>query len=307
MQDPGTLISFELPEEHLMRFLTEKWGAAVAQAPETAERVAESRRDTEERVWASFRQSEGILRDTYHLYPGYCDVPEDGGSETDVRNIAFFNDRLLLPERGGGTATSGAPETPPHWLFILSTADCDIQAVFEGETGFVDVVASKLVETRAAGRHPILIGPKAFVVELTRRMPTADGIDVLSQCPFTQFMSLLLSAEYAFYWNVVSHSLLIRLYNQLPIFMFDRGHLIRTAPAIHDRIVAWYYQGWEPLIRDHREPLTLETVAGWTDDYRREAARLVQRFRRAPSPDDMIARLMDATQMPEMDLKVSSR
>src|SRR5256885_10645579 len=31
-------------------------------------------------------------------------------------------------------------------------------------------------ETLAAGRHPILIGPRAFVDQLVLRMPTAEGI-----------------------------------------------------------------------------------------------------------------------------------
>jgi tetratricopeptide (TPR) repeat protein len=284
-RDPRTLISFEVPMEHAMKVVAQKYGAAVAEDPATVEKVANSRRAAEEHVWASLTASERIFRNTYHLYPSYCDVAGDDRAPTDARNIAFFNDRLVRPSTpvAGGT---------PHWLFILASTDCDIQTFFEGETGFTDIVASKLVETLAAGRHPVLIGPRAFIDKLIERMPTAEGIDILSQCPFTQFYSLLLSAEHAFYWNVVSHSLLIRLYNRLPIVLFDRGHLLRTAPAVRDRIVAWYYQGWEPTLRDHRTPLSLGTVEGWAAEYRREAARLVDRFRRAPSPDHMIADLM---------------
>jgi hypothetical protein len=123
-------------------------------------------------------------------------------------------------------------------------------------------------------------------------MPTAEGIDILSFTPFTRFMSLLLSAEHVFYWNAVSHSLLIRLFNGLPIVQFDRGHLLRLVPAIHGRIMSWYYQGWEPAIRDHREPLTLETVESWAAEYREQAGRLMERFRRAPNPEEMIADLL---------------
>jgi Flp pilus assembly protein TadD len=283
--DPRTLISFELPIEHALRLVAQKYGSAVANDPETITKVVTSRRVAEERTWAAYMESERILRDKYHLYPSFCDVAEHDRAETDARNISFFNDRLLRPApapEGAGT---------PHWLFILATTDCDIQSTFEGEA-FFDIVASKLVETLAAARHPILIGPKAFVDALVPRMPTAEGIDILSHCPFAQFMSLLLSAEHAFYWNVLSHSLLIRLYNRLPIVAFDRGHLVRSAPAIYDRIVGWYYQGAEPPLRDDREPLTLETVEGWATDYRQQADRLVERYRRAPSPEQVIANLM---------------
>ena len=277
--DPRALIRFEVAGEHIKDL------AAAANNPGAIEGLMKSRRAAEERTWASFAQSERILSDTWHLYPSYADVADADRAETDARNIAFFNDQLLRPPR---TTTP----TRPHWLFILATPDCEIQALREGETAFADIVAAKLIETLAAGRHPVLIGPRPFVDHLRSRMPTAEGIDILSHAPFTRFYSLLLSAEHTFYWNVVSHSLLIRMYNQLPIVQYDRGHLVRTAPAIYDRIVGWYYQGFEPPLRNHREPLTLDTVERWAGGYRQHAAGLVERYRRAPSPDDMVADLM---------------
>jgi Flp pilus assembly protein TadD len=282
-QDPRSLIRIDIPTAH-------------SRLP--IEQLAIAKRTAEERMWAGFAASEQILRDTYHLYPSYCDVVAEV-AEADTRNIAFFNDRLVRPTP---TTREGAK---PHWMFILGGPDCDIQALFEGDA-FVDIMASKLLETRAAGRHPILIAPNEFIDKLMPRMPTAEGIDILSYIPFTRFMSLLLSAEHVFYWNAVSHSLLMRLFNGLPIVQFDRGHLLRIAPAIHDRIVEWYYQGWEPPIRDHREPLTLETVESWAADYRQQAARLVERFRQAPSPEEMLADLMRRPMTPGLKANVGS-
>jgi tetratricopeptide (TPR) repeat protein len=273
-QDPRTLLRIDIPTDHPRL---------------TVEQLTEVKRPDEERMWAGYAQAERILRDTYHLYPSYCDVAEDDVAETDARNISFFNDRLVRPTP---TTREGTDTPQPHWLFILTGADCGVQMLFEGEIGFADIVASKLVETLAAARHPILIGPSQFVEKLVARMPTAEGIDILSQCPFNQFYSLLLSAEHAFYWNSVSHSLLIRQFNQLPVVLFDRGHLVRNAQGIYDRVVDWYHQGWAPALRDHREPLTLETVEGWVGEYREQAARLVERYRRAPSPKEMIEKLM---------------
>jgi tetratricopeptide (TPR) repeat protein len=291
--DPRTLIRFEVSREHARRL------AAVANLPREVEAVMKARRDAEERGWTAFDRSERILRDTYHLYPSYCDVGEGDGLETDARNVAFFNDRLLRPPQA-----SGAGAARPHWLFILGTADCEVQAALEEETGFADIVARKLVETLAAERHPILIAPPAFLEELTPRLPTAEGIDLLPFCPFTRFLALLLSAEQVFYWNAVSHSLLIRLFNQLPIVQFDRGHLLRTAPGIYDRIVAWYYQGWVPPVRDHRVALTRETAAGWAAEYRPQAARLVERYRRAPSPEALVAELLRRAPTPGLRAEV---
>jgi hypothetical protein len=74
---------------------------------------------------------------------------------------------------------------------------------------------------------------------------------------------------------------------------------------VYDRIVRWYYQGFEPTIRDHRERLTLETVEGWAADYKARSAGLVERFRRAPSPDEMIADLMSRAPIPDLPAGVS--
>jgi hypothetical protein len=262
----------------------------------TTEQLREATRPVEERLWASYSHAERILRDTYHLYPSYCDLAGGGAAPTDARNVAFFNDRLVRPAPSRQQAV-----TRRHWLFILTSADCDLQMLFEGAAGFADIVARKLVEALAAERHPILIAPPAFLEELMPRLPTAEGIDILPYRPFPQFLSLLLSAEQVFYWNAVSHSLLIRLFNQLPIVLFDRGHLMRNAPAIYDRIVAWYYQGWTPAVRDHRGPLTAETVAGWAAEYRPQAARLVERYRRAPSPEALVAELLRRAPTPSLD------
>ncbi|HMC56779.1 MAG TPA: tetratricopeptide repeat protein [Gemmatimonadaceae bacterium] len=275
LRDPQTLISIDVPSSHPV------W---------TVEQLKASNAPLEQRMREAFAESERVLRDAYHLYPSYCDGGDDAGADTDARNISFFNEHLLRPAPNNAADTS----SPPHWLFILTGADCGVQMLFEGEAGFADIVARKLVEARAAGRHPILIAPADFIARLMPRMPTADGIDILPHCPFTRFMSLLVSAEQVFYWNLVSHSLLIRLYNQQPVVSFDRGHLVRNAPGIQDRLVAWYYQGWEPPVRDQREPLTVDTVERWVADYRHHAGRLVQRFRRAGAPEHIIADLMNA-------------
>jgi len=280
-QDPRTMISIDIPMVHPV------W---------TAEQLTKAKRGDEERMWAYFSQSERILRDTYHLYPSYCDVPSAEAVRTDTRNLAFFNEQLVRAPSPSATRES----SKPHWLFVLASADYDTQLLFEGEAGFADIVATKLLEALAAGRHPIMIAPSQFVEKLVERMPTTEGIDLLTHCPFQRFMSLLLSAEHAFYWNVVSHSILIRLYNQLPVVLFDRGHLVRNARAVYDRIVAWYYQGSEPQFHSHRDPLTLEAVEAWTAGYRRNASTVAERFRRAPAPEQMIADLMARDPIPSV-------
>src|SRR5207245_1785154 len=58
-QDPRTLISIDIPMVHPV------W---------TVGQLTKAKRADEERMWAYFAQSERILRNTFHLYPTFCDV-----------------------------------------------------------------------------------------------------------------------------------------------------------------------------------------------------------------------------------------
>ena len=273
--DPHSLVSIQIPEESSELDL---------------EKMRGIKRVEDERLRTHFSHCEKIFRDAPHLYPAFCDVPEHDVAAADSRSVSFFNAKLVCPELGSSGEDEGS-DSRPHWLFILSRTDYETQTMFEGSR-FTDIVVGNLVDALAAGRHPILIAPDEFVQLVVSRMPTVDGVDILSFCPFNRLISLLLCAEYAFYWNVVSHSILIRLFNRLPVILFDRGHLVRNVTAIYERVVRWYYQGWEPEFRDHRKPLTLETVSAWAGDYRSEADRMLEGFRRAPTPEQMIETLV---------------
>jgi hypothetical protein len=102
----------------------------------------------------------------------------------------------------------------PHWLFHPRQPDCENQAVFEGG---LRRHRRRQADRDACGRPASDSDRTEGVIDDSAAHAHSGGIDILSQCPFIQFYSLLLSAEHAFYWNVVSHSLLIRFYNQLPI------------------------------------------------------------------------------------------
>lgn len=276
-QDPRTLISIHIPEES---------------DELEVEELRKVKEIEDKRLQTHFTRCEKLFRDDPHLYPTYCDVPSHEVTGSDARNLSFFNSELILPDLGASTEDTDSASRP-HWLFILSRTDYETQMMFAGRK-FADIVAGNLVDALAAGRHPILIAPDELVQSVISRMPTVEGVDILSFCPFNRLISLLLSAEYAFYWNIVSHSILIRLFNKLPVILFDRGHLVRNVTPMYDRVVQWYYQGWEPEFRDHREPLTLDTVSAWSEDYRSAADRICEGFRRAPTPGRMIEQLMSA-------------
>ena len=233
--------------------------------------------------------AERILRDRFHLYPAHINRTTGETSVTDARELGFFNAELVYP-----ASLKPDSDTQPHWVFILSATDLDAQLMFEAVRGFTEIVARLLKQAIAMGRRPIFIAPEKFIRDLTREMRGQEGAELLSFCSFTRLTSLLLTAEYAFYWNSVSHTILLRSFNGLPVILFDRGHLVRNVEAIYERVVQWYYQGLQPIYMDHYQPLSLEKLNVATANFRRCATEMVRNFQRGPDPESLVQGILDA-------------
>ena len=171
--------------------------------------------------------------------------------------------------------------------------DYEIQRILVGQEAFLDQTAAKLGAAAAAGRRAVFVGPKECVQALRERVGEAP-VELLTFCAFGRFTALLLGAEYAFYWNAVSHSILFRLLNGLPVFLFDRGHLARGVRSIYPRIVDWYYQGWEPIYLDPGAPLRADELRGRAGDYRAAADGISRHLRRSPTPAEVIDRCLSS-------------
>jgi hypothetical protein len=120
-------------------------------------------------------------------------------------------------------------------------------------------------------------------------------VTLLTYCSFKRFSALLLSAEYAFYWNSVSHSMLLRLFNRAPVFQFDKGHLVRNVKPLYERVVDCYYQGWDPIYLNQAEDLDPAQLAVLADQYRRAAQNVVKLLKRSPTPVGMIRTIQGIT------------
>jgi tetratricopeptide (TPR) repeat protein/glycosyltransferase involved in cell wall biosynthesis len=237
------------------------------------------------RLNEDFSKAVAVLRDLDHLYPVYPAGPGETPRAKDGRPVACFNPALLVD---GAVVNGGG--TTPIWVFVLASRDYELQATFHGKAAFAAILAQKLDEAVLAGRHPVLVAPYSCVQSLVAHMEAsggpavAAGVTLMTFCPFKRFSALLLEAEYVFYWNALSHSMFLRLFNERPAFLFDRGHLVRNVFPLYERIVEWYYQGWEPVYLDQQQPLTLEALAGPAEAYRRGAHEIRGSLRRAPEP-----------------------
>jgi hypothetical protein len=286
--DPFLGLVSQCPPEDLHRLIS-------IDIPDTADaNLVAAKKIGDALLHTALAEAEAVLRDTPHLYPSYTDMAGVKTHDTDARTLSFFNPALVVPN------TLPTPDTPPaegddapYWMFLISLVDYQTQCMFEGAEPFARIVADRLTEAVGLGRRAILLAPSELIYSLKALMPADGRIQLLTFCPFARAMSLLLAAEYCFYWNLVSHSIIMQLWNGRPIILFDRGHLARAIPAIHQRILAWYYQGWEPPYLDHKDTLSLAVLEAAVADHRRDRDQIVARYRRAPSPAAMIRALVE--------------
>ncbi|HEX4073753.1 MAG TPA: hypothetical protein VHX68_21415 [Planctomycetaceae bacterium] len=178
-----------------------------------------------------FAQIVPILARVKHLYRAAPRAGAAGGS------VSFYNPQTVLDQAARSAWTNRALDTPgirpelKRWLFVLSAEDYAAGTVRWGNARFDETLRGKLLETAMAGRQPVLIGPPASIEAMRQGELTPVTALLFEFCDSARFLSLLYEAEYCFYWNVFSHSIIARVMNQGPVFFFDWGHLVHALPS----------------------------------------------------------------------------
>ncbi|HEY1604607.1 MAG TPA: hypothetical protein VGF77_03315 [Allosphingosinicella sp.] len=272
-------------------------GSLSIAIPDTAEpALVEAKKMGDAMLHKGLLDAERLLRTAPHLYPSYTDREGIAPHETDGRNCSFFNAALVAPPhlapRGDGK------DGQPFWMFLIALVDWQTQCMFEGVDEFSRIVADRLADAVRLGRRAVLLAPSDLVERVRPLVPAGDGIALLGFCPFARVMALLLGAEHCFYWNAVSHSIIMPLWNGRSVFLFDRGHLLRAAPSLDRRVVAWYHQGFEPAPLDQKAGLSLASLEEKAQARARHRDEIMARYRRAPSPAAMLERLLDEAPEP---------
>jgi hypothetical protein len=230
------------------------------------------------------------LKDFPHLYPTYTDMEGIASFPSDEMNRSFFNDQLIIPEH----LQTPIPSDKPHWIFIISEVDFQTQSMHLGVPQFISILIDLLIQGANLDRKIIFLGPGSLI-EILRSSEATLGHDIhlFNFGAYEVVMSLLLTAEYSFYWNVVSHTVLIQLWNGRPIVLLDKGHLARSISNLYERVIAWYYQGWEPRYFDQNEPLSLEKLAEYKHEHAEQKDDLMKAYRRALSPESLFKSLVE--------------
>ena len=250
------------------------------------------------RILEQFAIASHILKDTIHLYY-CCPDPRDEPIEGSAHTAYFFNPCLVYDEKESSTSdvsqsgnADSEPAEKPHWLFILGAVDYELQTRLYGEAECIDMLEKKLNQTLQTGRRFVFLAPNECVQKLIGRVPISARKDLLNFCSFEDFTSLLLKAEYVFYWNLASYSTFLRVINGLPMFMFDGGHLVRHVKPMSERMAHSYYQNWTPPFLDPDEVLNTETLAELSKDYKQATRNILKNLKELPSPEQVIKDLL---------------
>lgn len=244
------------------------------------------------------RRSYRTLKHLVHCYPTSVEPMLSGQG---FRTVEYFNTRLLgLLDRSDDQecAKSGnrlrRPMDSPYWLFILASLDYEIQVNLHGKSAFIESLVARLRDTNDSDRHAVLIAPDACLAAV-KDSAELRNLTLIGFCDYQRYVSLLLYAEYAFYWNVGSSSSLYRLINSLPVFCFDRGHVARWFQSFYERTVELLYRGHTPTMLDHREALIPSRLESLAYAYRHAADDIVRQLKLLPEPEELVGRLLGRT------------
>jgi len=242
---------------------------------------------------AHFRALAAELADAFHVYlaPRGTDAPCQHGSYYNARCVLTDEERA---RRAATLATwSAIDPARARWLFILSPEDDALQAAAMGRSRFAELIAERLRDTARAGRQPVLIAPPACLEAVRQQIADLPGLIALSACGYLRFMLLLLDAEYVFYWNQFSASMLARVIHRQPIFTFAAGHLVHALADMRALGSQHFYLGKEPTRLDVNETLAAKRLAQLADDERSQLLEPVSAYlAESPTPSQLIANLL---------------
>ncbi|MCP5348440.1 MAG: hypothetical protein R3F41_05855 [Gammaproteobacteria bacterium] len=217
------------------------------------------------RVYRDFKALKMLLVNFVHLYP----VPRENLSLENSRiNVDFVNEELFShsAEAIERIADPTRPESSGIWIYVMSRLDMEIQMDLYENNEFVAILCDRLLETVARGKKVKISIPEPLRSLLESRFCNSLEIDVLGYKPYDQFIEELLSAEVAFYWNVLSNSAYLRLLNNLPVLFFDIGHMARIFEGSYEIAIRACLGGRKPRYLDIRAELSEDSLRDKIDE-----------------------------------------
>jgi hypothetical protein len=230
---------------------------------------------------AHFARLARIFEGATHLYPTPPDASMPAGS------VSFFNPIA-------GRADPGIAGGRPCWIFILSNEDYSYQIQLLGEAAFLAMLGRMFAATVEAGRVPVLVAPSACAAAVGALPRPVEGLVALSHMGHDRFTAMLRGAEYAFYWNIFSNSVLERAMARRPVFFCGRGHMVHAIRPLYELGMLVYYRGARLPELDLPCDFTPDRLAALAADQDRQFAPARENARAAPTPAELVESLLAA-------------
>ncbi|TXH35883.1 MAG: hypothetical protein E6Q94_03605 [Burkholderiaceae bacterium] len=184
---------------------------------------------------------------------------------------------------------------PPSWIFVLSQVDCQIQ-MRQGGEGFVSTLVQRLLECVALGRKAVLVAPSFLLSAVRDKLSLATEVELIGDEGYAAFMGRLMHAEYAFFWNYYSFSIIHRVRANRPVMFFDVGHMVHIMPKLHDAGVQLFYDAWRPPLLPLEQPFKDADLAQRADESVAQFERINQGLQRCASPTALLVQVRLANQ-----------
>jgi hypothetical protein len=229
-----------------------------------------------------------------HLYPA------DLKTSATHPGQSFFNRHIITtPEQREATEKqlfSSEPYRPGkrRWMFVLSMEDYGLQISLRGRQAFDQLLIRRLTETAAAGRQPLLVAPTFCIDSIKQQAAAIDGCILIAFCQHDLYQAMALEAEYLFYWNIFSHSVLGRVANGLPVIFFDHGHVAQSIPPLYLLGLQIYYDNAPIPLYPQDAALTPASLAELAAAQKSPLAAVIARLQLLPSPAQVIERILSA-------------
>jgi hypothetical protein len=225
-----------------------------------------------------------LFADVPHLYA----VP----FETElVKSYSFYN-----PSACVSRPDVSADDSRRHmWLFVLSEEDLKVQLGEHGQS-FVEALLARFREIlRSQVNEVVLVAPTALEQYIGGFLRDQQRLRFVPFCSFNEFESLVCGASMVFYWNLLSSSLLYRLYYQGSAVFFARGHQVRLNSRFYQHVMRYVYQGVQPAFADLFEPISSDVHQvikqfSLADRYR----PMLERYAQGAAPRFIVEQLMQA-------------
>jgi hypothetical protein len=236
------------------------------------------------------------LRKLPHIYPWTC--PQDGSGNHE--NIGYYNPR---PPRDVNSIEPvkdclGLTFTGPFWLFSMGPEDFTDQCREHGFEQLLTYSVENISWALKAGKPVVLVGPEEFVTPLQNLFSESPNFFSTTYIAFGDYSELNLSAEYVFYWNVLSASALIRIFHGLPTFHFSIGHIGISLYPAYEEVTRLVFKDCQPIILDQSKPFSDDQIQVLDTLARTNATKILTNLETIPSPENVIQNLAQDDRIP---------